>query len=73
MGILSKIEKKLYKKRVPMNVTIEVTKRCNLDCVHCYVDHEDLDVELSIEEFKGVIDQLYDLGVIVIVLLHHLP
>ncbi len=68
MGILDKLERKLYKKRVPMAVTIEVTKRCNLDCIHCYVDHEDLDVELSIEDFKGVVDQLYDLGVIVIVL-----
>jgi len=66
MNILKKIEKKLAKKRIPMGITFEVTKKCNLDCIHCYVDHKDTEMELTIEEQKDIIDQLYDMGVVYI-------
>jgi len=66
MSILNNIEKKLANKRIPMGVTFEVTKKCNLDCVHCYVDHDDINKELTIEEQKKIIDELYELGVIYI-------
>jgi len=66
LTILNKIERKLAKKRIPMSVTFEVTKKCNLDCIHCYVDHSDTERELSIDEQKKVIDELYDLGVVYI-------
>jgi len=64
--ILLKIKKKLEKKRIPVNVTFEVTKKCNLDCLHCYVDHDDTARELNIEKQKRIIDELYDLGVVYI-------
>jgi MoaA/NifB/PqqE/SkfB family radical SAM enzyme len=66
MKILQKIERKLAKKRIPLSVTFEVTKKCNLNCIHCYVDHNDTDKELTIEEQKKIINQLYDLGVVYI-------
>lgn len=66
MDILDKLGAKLAKKRIPLGVTFEVTKKCNLDCIHCYVDHLDTEKELTIEEQKDIIDQLYDLGVVYI-------
>ncbi len=66
MSMLDKLERKLAKKRIPLGVTFEVTKKCNLDCIHCYVDHFDIEKELTIEEQKDIIDQLYDMGVVYI-------
>ena len=46
---------------IPFQATIEVTHRCNLSCKHCYIDtHENS--ELSLSEFKGVLDQLAEAG-----------
>ncbi len=42
---------------VPFQVALELTYRCNLRCVHCYVDLVERD-ELSVAEWKGVLDQL---------------
>ena len=41
-----------------------VTRRCNLKCVHCYSGSEDRDYEdeLSFEEGKALIDDLAELG-----------
>jgi Fe-coproporphyrin III synthase len=45
-----------------------VTRRCNLHCAHCYTDSFDrqYEGELSTAEAKGVIDDLADFGVPVI-------
>lgn len=48
-------------------VTFETTRKCNLRCMHCYSDsgahRKD---ELTVEEIKGFIDQLADIGVLAI-------
>ncbi len=64
-NILSRVEKYLYKKRVPFSVIMEITKKCNLDCVHCYVDHSnsELNVENIVDFQKKVISQINDMGV----------
>ena len=46
---------------VPFQATIEVTSRCNLSCKHCYIDVR-AEHELSLAEFKGVLDQLAESG-----------
>ncbi|MFZ5867588.1 MAG: 12,18-didecarboxysiroheme deacetylase [Thermodesulfobacteriota bacterium] len=45
-------------------VVWNVTRRCNLKCVHCYSQSEDLDYkgELSTEEGKALIDDLAQFG-----------
>jgi 12,18-didecarboxysiroheme deacetylase len=45
-------------------VVWNVTRRCNLKCVHCYSRSEDLDYEneLSFEEGKALIDDLAEFG-----------
>ncbi len=45
-------------------VVWNVTRRCNLKCVHCYSHSEDLDYggELTLEEGKALIDDLAEFG-----------
>jgi radical SAM protein with 4Fe4S-binding SPASM domain len=47
---------------VPLGVQFDLTYRCNQDCVHCYLDHEDRG-EMTADEIKGVLDQLAAAGV----------
>lgn len=47
------------------NVSLEITKQCNLQCSHCYADAgAKLKDELTVEEAKALIDQLADIGVL---------
>lgn len=52
--------------RVPVSGMIELTRRCNLKCVHCYLGQSEerfqSDRELSTEEVFDVIDQIVDAG-----------
>jgi radical SAM protein with 4Fe4S-binding SPASM domain len=53
--------------RVPVQVSIEVTRRCPLECLHCYnnlpmADMEAKRRELSKEEHFRVLDELVDMG-----------
>lgn len=53
--------------RVPLQVSIEVTRRCPLECLHCYnnLPMGDTDArsrELSKEEHFRVLDELVDMG-----------
>ena len=33
-----RLNEKLFGKRYPLSVMIELTERCNLRCVHCYIN-----------------------------------
>jgi radical SAM protein with 4Fe4S-binding SPASM domain len=46
---------------IPVQAVLELTYRCNLHCVHCYVDRIEND-ELTTVEWKDVIDQLKAAG-----------
>lgn len=48
--------------RVPLSGTIELTRRCNLECVHCYIGSQDAqrsrrERELTATEWCSVLDQ----------------
>jgi radical SAM protein with 4Fe4S-binding SPASM domain len=54
-------------KRAPMEVSIEVTRRCPLECLHCYnnlpmSDHAARVQELTFEEHCRLLDELVDVG-----------
>ncbi|HTZ31266.1 MAG TPA: radical SAM protein [Methylomirabilota bacterium] len=54
-------------RRVPMEVSIEVTHRCPLECQHCYNnlpmgDQDARKRELSLEEHVRLLDELAELG-----------
>lgn len=53
--------------RVPLQVSVEVTRRCPLECLHCYnnlpmADMEAKRRELSTEEHFKMLDELVELG-----------
>lgn len=47
---------------------IEVTNRCNEQCVHCYIPHEEKTVTLSSEDTFRVLDELAQMGNLHIIL-----
>jgi radical SAM protein with 4Fe4S-binding SPASM domain len=56
-------------KRAPIDVSIEMTRRCPLDCQHCYNNLPMGDIaarnrELSKQEYEAILDELADMGVI---------
>jgi radical SAM protein with 4Fe4S-binding SPASM domain len=53
--------------RVPVSGTLELTSRCNLRCVHCYLgdqteQHSKREAEMSTEKVLRIIDQIHDAG-----------
>lgn len=55
--------------RIPLEVSLEVTRRCPLECLHCYnnLPMGDLDArkrELTKEEYFSVLDELAEMGVL---------
>ena len=53
-----KIIKKTVDRNIPLTVHFDLTYKCNLKCVHCYVIEERGKKELSAEVIKSIIDQL---------------
>jgi radical SAM protein with 4Fe4S-binding SPASM domain len=54
-------------RRVPIEGTIEPSFRCNLNCVHCYVNEpagsrEIADREMSLERLEELVDEIVDEG-----------
>jgi len=63
------LHERLADKRTPMEVSLEVTRRCPLECQHCYNNLPMGDVaarnrELSKEEYFSVLDELSAMGVL---------
>jgi radical SAM protein with 4Fe4S-binding SPASM domain len=57
----------LEERRIPIEGTLETTFRCNLACVHCYVnepvgDFEIRDRELPLARLKTLIDEVVEAG-----------
>jgi radical SAM protein with 4Fe4S-binding SPASM domain len=58
---------RIGQRRVPVSGCIELTERCNLQCVHCYINQpaDDQDRqrrELTYEQWCRILDQLVDEG-----------
>lgn len=61
-------KKQWAKERKPYSAFLELTPRCNMNCVHCYLqDHHSMK-ELSYEEIIEIVDILYDKGIIFLTL-----
>ena len=58
---------KVLKDRIPVVGGIELTNRCNLNCMHCYVSNSERkgrrnQAELSTRQWMNLIDQITDAG-----------
>jgi radical SAM protein with 4Fe4S-binding SPASM domain len=58
---------KVLKDRIPVAGGIELTNRCNLNCIHCYVSNSERkgsgdQAELSTRQWMNLIDQITDAG-----------
>ncbi|MEF3279873.1 MAG: radical SAM protein [Elusimicrobiota bacterium] len=64
MSISAKLNYISLVKNIPLSVTFEVTRRCNLNCVHCYLCETHglkkirIDKELSLKEILDIFRQL---------------
>lgn len=43
---------------------IEVTSRCNEQCIHCYISHQDKNKNMELSLSIDVMDQLYEMGAV---------
>src|SRR5437879_12409554 len=61
------LHERLFKHRIPVNGTIEVTRRCPLECAHCYNnlsmgDQEARRSELTYEAHCRLLDEITEAG-----------
>ena len=53
----------------PLKVFVDITYRCNLRCAHCFTDSHSMDQnELSTEQFFSLIDQMEEMGTMMLAL-----
>jgi AdoMet-dependent heme synthase len=52
---------------VPFSVQLDLTYRCNEQCVHCYLDHDDHG-EMTTAEIKHLLTEMADAGVFILTL-----
>jgi MoaA/NifB/PqqE/SkfB family radical SAM enzyme len=52
---------------VPFSVQLDLTYRCNENCVHCYLDHDDHG-EMTTVEIKHLLKEMAEAGVFILTL-----
>ncbi len=65
-NLMEAIAARAKRVRRPLAAQIEVTRRCQLDCIHCYLDRERQGEELSTEEIEKLLEDLAELGVLLL-------
>ena len=66
--LLAEISARYMAANIPIRAQVEVTKRCHLNCRHCYVDHLETKQELKTSEILSIFDQLEELGTLFLTL-----
>ena len=64
---LRQFGKKVTEQRIPLSGSIDLTHRCNLRCIHCYLGNKEVingkrEEELSTTQWISIIDQITDAG-----------
>lgn len=57
-------KEKWVKQRLPYSVLFELTARCNMNCVHCYLQNVHDTKKLSYDKIIEIIDILYEKGIV---------
>ncbi|MBN1996804.1 radical SAM protein [candidate division KSB1 bacterium] len=63
----NELVQKAFDNNIPLFSHIELTHRCNLDCIHCYICKQNRR-DLTTVKFKNVLDELADLGTLYLAL-----
>ena len=68
-----RLHENAVEKRIPISGSIELTERCNLKCVHCYINQSPDNIKLSKREMSkneifNILDQIVDAGCLWILL-----
>ncbi len=58
----ARVMKSTGRSRVPLSGSIEITFRCNLRCVHCYISDYSGDGEMTTPEILRILDEIADAG-----------
>lgn len=61
-GLFNSLQMKALGERHLMNVLLELTHRCNLQCVHCYQNHNSNTEEMTTEEWIKALDDIAEAG-----------
>lgn len=66
-GYPQHFREKVTRQRIPLSGEIELTHRCNLKCLHCYLGpqsayHEMIDKELDTKQILSILDEVADAG-----------
>jgi len=61
------VHQRVSAKRIPISGSIEITQRCNNQCIHCYNnlsagDQKARETELNFDEYCRIIDEIVDAG-----------
>lgn len=61
------IHRRVITERIPLNASLEITRRCNLTCGHCYNnlpvgDRQARAQELSLDELRRILDEMAAAG-----------
>jgi len=64
---LSQFRKRVAKERIPLSGSIDLTHRCNLQCIHCYLDpqgskRKNIQEEMSTDQVIRVLDEITSAG-----------
>ena len=57
-----RIHEKSIDSRMPVVGTFDITSRCNLKCIHCYINGTCSGNELTYQEICDILDQIADEG-----------
>lgn len=49
-------------------ICLEMTYRCNEKCIHCYIDDPKFEKELTLDDYKNIINQVAEMGCINVLL-----
>jgi radical SAM protein with 4Fe4S-binding SPASM domain len=65
---LQRLRAKAQANNIPLHVMLELTNHCNVWCRHCYISDRPPKGELTLDEFKGILDQLAEAGTLFLTL-----
>jgi radical SAM protein with 4Fe4S-binding SPASM domain len=65
--LLQEMSERALRLGVPLSVQLDITYRCNEQCVHCYLDHDDHG-EMTTVEIKRLLREMAEAGVFILTL-----